>query len=108
MAHEQLFLDDDMSTSLGPGLNSYVNVGSFADFMVENNMSSVIERHRAGVHAPLARPEPRGDGFSSNHSINHYRGYSDPPSNFTQWGEVVHELVAHLVGRYGEAEIAEK
>jgi xylan 1,4-beta-xylosidase len=113
MAHEKLglesvrfhgILDDDMSTSLGPGLNSYVNVDSFADFMVENNMSSVIELG----FMPRWLARSRGDGFSCNHSINHYRGCSDPPSNFTQWGEVVHELVAHLVGRYGEAEIAEK
>ena len=76
-----------MSTTLGPGLNSYVNVDSFADFMVENNMSSVIEL--GFMPRWLA-----GDGFSCNHSTNHYRGCSDPPSNFTQWGEVVHELYA--------------
>jgi xylan 1,4-beta-xylosidase len=110
MAHEKLglqavrfhgILDDDMSTSIGPGLNSYVNVDSFADFMVANNMSAVVEL--GFMPRWLARGR---DGYSCNHSINHYAGCSDPPSNWTQWGEVVHSLVQHLVDRYGEDEIA--
>ena len=36
-------LDDDMSTSQGPDMNSYVNVDSIVDFLLENNMTMVIE-----------------------------------------------------------------
>ena len=79
-------LDDDFSTSLGPGLNSYVNVDSWADFMVEHNMSAIVEL--GFMPRWLARGKIGEGKFACNHTINHYQGCSDPPSDFAAWGEV--------------------
>jgi beta-xylosidase len=87
-------LDDDMSTSLAEGVNSYVSFDSTADFLQENNMTAILEL--GFMPRWLARGRT---GFACNHSMFHYGGCVDPPSNFTQWGEVVGSLVAHLVER---------
>ena len=39
---------------------------------------------------------------SSNTTVCHYKGYSDPPSNYTLWGELIGQLGQHLVDKYGE------
>jgi xylan 1,4-beta-xylosidase len=36
-------LDDDMSVSFGPGINSYINVDSIIDFLLSINMRPILE-----------------------------------------------------------------
>ena len=93
-------LDDDMATSRGPGEFSFVNVDSFGDFMTSHGMHAIIEL--SFMPGWLAR-KPNG----TQHTTCAYKGITDAPSNFTQWGEVVGGLVSHLVERYGIDEIAQ-
>lgn len=99
-------LDDDMSTSMGPSASSYVNVDSWADFMREQNMSALVEL--GFMPRWLSRGRAGLGGFQCEHVLNHYAACVDPPSNFTQWGEVVGSLVAHLVERYGLESVADR
>jgi xylan 1,4-beta-xylosidase len=105
-------LDDDMSVSFGPNETGFVNIDSICDWLVERNMSMVMElgfmprwlaRNKSG-YSPDG-----GDGpYSCTHSINHYIGCSDPPYDFDLWGDLIYKLGRHLVERYGEEEIANK
>ena len=108
MAHNEIgvenvrfhgILDDDMGTSRGPGEFSFVNVDSFGDFMVEHGMHAIIELS--------FMPRWLADINGTAHTSCAYKGIVDPPKNFTQWGDVVGGLVAHLVERYGIDEIAQ-
>ena len=105
-------LDDDMSVSFSPNETGFVNIDSTCDFLVEHNMSMVMElgfmprwlaRNKTGT-SPTG-----GDGpYSCRHSINHYIGCSDPPYDFSLWGDLIGKLGAHLVERYGIDEMADR
>ena len=86
-------LDDDMSTSQGPDINSYVNVDSIVDFLLENNMTMVIELGFMPSWLASVKNPP--------HPIAYYKGNPSPPANYTQWGTVIYQLASHLVERYG-------
>ena len=90
-------LDDDMSVSFSANETGFVNVDSTCDFLVDNNMSMVMEL--GFMPRWLARGK---DGFYCTHTINHYIGCSDPPSDFNLWGDLIYKLGKHLVERYGE------
>jgi hypothetical protein len=64
-----------------------------------------LARGRSGA-APTG--DPTDGPYSCTHSINHYIGCSDPPQDFALWGALIGRLAAHLVQRYGEAEMAER
>ena len=57
-------LDDDMSTSQGPGLNSFVNVDSIADFLVDRG--SMSERNSPRKTPALMRLKPTLRSFFSS------------------------------------------
>jgi xylan 1,4-beta-xylosidase len=104
-------LDDDMSVSFSANETGFVNVDSTCDFLLKHNMSMVMElgfmpRWLAAGRTGAA-PTADGDGpYSCTHSINHYIGCSDPPSDFDLWGDLIYRLGKHLVNRYGVDEMA--
>ena len=123
MAHRDLgiqrvrfhgILDDDMSVSFAANETGFVNVDSTCDFLIQHNMSMVMElgfmpRWLAAGRTGAAPTGADGDGsYSCTHSINHYIGCSDPPSDFDLWGDLIYRLGKHLVDRYGVDEMAEK
>jgi xylan 1,4-beta-xylosidase len=96
-------LDDDMSVSFSETETGFVNIDSTCDFLVANNMSMVMEL--GFMPRWLARDKT---GFDCTHTINHYVGCSDPPTDYQLWGDLIYKLGTHLVERYGEAAIAER
>jgi len=107
-------LDDDMSVSFSANETGFINVDSTCDFLVERNMSMVMElgfmpRWLAAGRSGATPTGADADGpYSCSHSINHYIGCSDPPSDFGLWGELIYKLASHLVGRYGADEMGGK
>lgn len=89
-------MDDDMSTSLGPGEGSYVNLDSVIDFLAEIGMAPLFE---IGF-MPGWLAAGGGTWF-------HYKGQISPPRDYAQWGAVMGDLARHLLGRYGEEAVAE-
>eukprot|EP00928_Gymnodinium_smaydae_P072276 TRINITY_DN55668_c0_g1_i1.p1 TRINITY_DN55668_c0_g1~~TRINITY_DN55668_c0_g1_i1.p1 ORF type:complete len:494 (+),score=63.62 TRINITY_DN55668_c0_g1_i1:33-1514(+) len=83
-------MDDDMSTSLGPGVNSYYNLDSVIDFTHSIGMDVLFE---IGFM-------PEWLASNDTHMF-HYRGNTSPPKDNEQWGKVMEELAAHLLDRYG-------
>ena len=122
MAHDDLgiqrvrfhgILDDDMSVSFSANETGFVNVDSTCDFLLKHNMSMVMElgfmprwlaRGKTGAAATADADGP----YSCTHSINHYIGCSDPPSDFDLWGDLIYRLGKHLVDRYGVDEMADR
>jgi hypothetical protein len=93
-------LNDEMSTSLGPGRNSFVNVDSIVDFLLSQNMHAVWEL--GFMPSWLANTSyPNG-----NHTIAWYKGNPNPPLDWDAWGRLVGDFASHLVERYGEDEMA--
>jgi xylan 1,4-beta-xylosidase len=39
--------------------------------------------------------------------VCHYKGNSDPPKNYSQWGELIGALGGHMVSKYGEETASE-
>jgi hypothetical protein len=129
MAHKDLgiqrvrfhgILDDDMSVSFSPNETGFVNIDSICDWLVQRNMSMVMElgfmprwlaRDRSGAVPVVSegQQDTITDGnYSCTHSINHYIGCSDPPYDFNLWGALIYELGKHLVERYGVEELESK
>ena len=44
---------------------------------------------------------------SGNNTVCHYNGNTDPPTNYTEWGELIGALGAHMVAKYGEETASE-
>jgi xylan 1,4-beta-xylosidase len=40
-------------------------------------------------------------------TVCHYKGNSDPPKNYTEWGELIGALGQHMVSKYGEQTASE-
>jgi xylan 1,4-beta-xylosidase len=129
MAHNDLgiqrvrfhgILDDDMSVSFSPNETGFVNIDSICDWLVQRNMSMVMElgfmprwlaRDRSGAVPVISKGQQDtvADGnYSCTHSINHYIGCSDPPYDFDLWGALIYKLGNHLVERYGIEELGSK
>jgi xylan 1,4-beta-xylosidase len=41
-------------------------------------------------------------GNPVGNQVCHYKGNSDPPKNYTEWGELIGALGQHMVSKYGE------
>eukprot|EP00927_Polykrikos_kofoidii_P015795 TRINITY_DN1706_c0_g2_i1.p1 TRINITY_DN1706_c0_g2~~TRINITY_DN1706_c0_g2_i1.p1 ORF type:complete len:501 (+),score=43.95 TRINITY_DN1706_c0_g2_i1:72-1574(+) len=88
-------MDDDMSTSLGPGLNSYVNLDSVIDFVRSIGMDVLFE---IGF-----MPE----WLASNDThVFHYKGNTSPPKDYELWAKVMEDLASHLLQRYGSEQVS--
>lgn len=84
-------LDDDFSVSLGRGKNSYVNLDSLVDFL-----------DGIGMESPFFELSFMPAWLATNTSrvVTHYRGITSPPSNYSEFGQVVESMAAHLAQRY--------
>jgi xylan 1,4-beta-xylosidase len=91
-------LDDDMSVCLrqadGSLEYSFFNVDSIFDFLLGIGMKPFIEL--GFMPGALA---------SGSKTVFHYLGNICPPRSYDEWGALVGELAAHLVRRYGLAEV---
>ena len=44
---------------------------------------------------------------SGTNAVCHYQGRSDPPTNYTDWSELIGALGEHMVAKYGEETASE-
>ena len=84
-------LDDDMSVSMSRGKNSFYNVDSLIDFLISIGMRPILEL--SFMPSWLT---------SGDHTVCHYKGNSDPPKSYDDWGDLIYALGKHIVDRYGE------
>ena len=98
--------DNDMHVSYARGLNSWVSLDSYVDFLLSIDMLPAFElgfspdwmatnNTLVGRGSPQTGPNGR---ISSGYG---YRANMSPPNN-TLWGEFIGEYAKHLVSRYGE------
>jgi hypothetical protein len=84
-------LDDDMSVSYAYGKHAFYNIDSLVDVLASVGMRPIFELS--------FMPDWLTSG---NHTVCHYKGNSDPPKNYTEWGELIGALGEHMVTKYGE------
>lgn len=89
-------LDDDMSVSYAYGKHAFYNVDSLVDVLMSVGMRPIFELS--------FMPDWLTSG---NHTVCHYKGNSDPPKNYSQWGELIGALGSHMVSKYGESVASE-
>eukprot|EP01006_Ploeotia_vitrea_P029885 TRINITY_DN62337_c0_g1_i2.p1 TRINITY_DN62337_c0_g1~~TRINITY_DN62337_c0_g1_i2.p1 ORF type:complete len:518 (+),score=48.43 TRINITY_DN62337_c0_g1_i2:14-1567(+) len=94
-------LDDDMSTSLGPNVNSYINVDLLVDYLIELGMRPILE---LSFMPNWLSSHPTDKGGKT---VCHYVGNINPPKDYQLWGNMIAQLGEHLVGRYGEETVSE-
>lgn len=84
-------LDDDMSVSYASGKHAFYNVDSLVDLLMSVGMRPIFELS--------FMPDWLTSG---SNTVCHYKGNSDPPNNYSQWGELIGALGSHMVTKYGE------
>lgn len=89
-------MDDDMSTSLGLGQPSYVNLDSLIDYTASIGVTPLFE---LGFMPSWLASDP-------DNTSMHYKGIVSPPRNYSQWGEVMEDLARHMLTRYGEETVS--
>jgi len=82
-------LDDDMSTSLDEGVNSFLNMDSMIDFLLSIDMRPILEI--SFMPSWLASGPQTGN--------------ITPPKDYGKWGALMKTLAKHLYDRYGSQEI---
>eukprot|EP00927_Polykrikos_kofoidii_P015794 TRINITY_DN1706_c0_g1_i1.p1 TRINITY_DN1706_c0_g1~~TRINITY_DN1706_c0_g1_i1.p1 ORF type:complete len:504 (+),score=39.34 TRINITY_DN1706_c0_g1_i1:67-1578(+) len=88
-------MDDEMSTSLGPGWNSYINLDSVIDFVLSIGMDVLFE---IGFM-------PEWIASNDTH-IMHYNANTSPPKDYDLWAKVMEDLASHLFLRYGSEQVS--
>ena len=83
-------LDDDFSISLQEGSADYINLDSLVDFHLSIGMEPLFE----------VSFMPSWLATNTSETVCHYKGISSPPSNYTKWGNMIHDMAAHLHQRY--------
>jgi hypothetical protein len=84
-------LDDDMSVSYAYGKHAFYNIDSLVDLLMSIGMRPIFELS--------FMPDWLTSGSDT---VCHYKGNSDPPKNYSQWGELIGALGTHMVAKYGE------
>ena len=84
-------LDDDFSISMQEGAPDYVNLDSLVDFHLSIGMEPLFE----------VSFMPSWLATNKSQTVCHYKGITSPPTDYAKWGAIVHDMVAHLYGRYG-------
>lgn len=91
-------LDDDMSVVFrnrkGDLVYNFFNIDSIFDFLLSINMKPFIE---LGF-----MPEALA---STATTCFHYKGNVSKPKDYGQWDELITNIIAHLIDRYGIAEL---
>lgn len=92
-------LCDDMSTVVCHGGHwqySFFNADQIFDFLLSIGMRPIVEL--SFMPTALA---------SGTATVFHYRANITPPRAYPEWGRLIHELVNHLVVRYGIDEVSQ-
>ena len=89
-------LDDDMSVSFAYGKHAFYNIDSLVDVLMSVGMRPIFELS--------FMPDWLTNGTDT---VCHYKGNSDPPKNYTEWGELIGSLGKHMVTKYGEETASE-
>jgi hypothetical protein len=84
-------LDDDMSVSFAYKKHAFYNVDSLVDLLMSVGMRPIFELS--------FMPDWLTSGSDT---VCHYKGNSNPPKNYTMWGELIGALGAHMISKYGE------
>jgi xylan 1,4-beta-xylosidase len=84
-------LDDDMSVSYAYGKHAFYNIDSLVDLLLSIGMRPIFELS--------FMPDWLASGPDQ---VCHYKGNTDPPKNYTEWGELIGALGSHMVSKYGE------
>ena len=92
-------LDDDMSVMVksrtgNDYILSFTNIDSIFDFLLSIRMKPFVE---LGFMPECLK--------SSDDTVFHYKGNISPPNDYTRWEWLIEELIRHLIGRYGRAEV---
>ena len=117
-------LDDDMSVSFAYGKHAFYNIDSLVDVLSSVGMRPIFElsfmpdwltNGTDTVSSPLLAhlcSLASAHLCSLSHcsltcsplltQVCHYKGNSDPPKNYTEWGELIGALGQHMVDKYGE------
>lgn len=84
-------LSDDMST-----VHSLFNADQIFDFLLSIGMRPFVEL--SFMPAVLA---------SGHTTVFHYRANVTPPRHYGQWGDLIRQMTAHWVARYGRREVGQ-
>lgn len=93
-------LDDDMCVvqkdRSGEIRYNFFNIDNIIDFLLSIDMKPFMEL--GFMPTPLA---------SGTETVFHYKGNITLPADFEQWDAFIAELIRHLIGRYGIAEVSQ-
>jgi xylan 1,4-beta-xylosidase len=84
-------LDDDMSVSYAYGKHAFYNIDSLVELLLSIGMRPIFELS--------FMPDWLASGPNQ---VCHYKGNTDPPKNYSEWGELIGALGSHMVSKYGE------
>ncbi len=89
-----LFNDEMGVWTRGSGSPNFLYVDTVFDAMIERGVRPLVELS----FMP-------GELASGTRTAFFYRGNVTPPSDMSQWGELVSALASHCIGRYGKQEV---
>jgi len=97
-------LDDDMSVVPEKGTYEFFNVDTVYDFLLSIGVRPLVELS----FMPKALTNCTGDGCTyAFGNPGGYKGLSMPPSDYSDWYNLIKEFGQHLVDRYGIDEVAQ-
>mmetsp|Transcript_44985 Transcript_44985/g.106848 ORF Transcript_44985/g.106848 Transcript_44985/m.106848 type:complete len:629 (+) Transcript_44985:110-1996(+) len=97
-------LDDDMSVVPRKGEYEFFNVDTVYDFLLSIGVRPVVELS----FMPKALVDCEGtDCHYAFRNPGAYKGLIMPPTNYTDWYDLVQSFALHLIDRYGIDEVAQ-
>lgn len=96
-------LDDDMSV-VTPSGYEFFNIDTVYDFLVEEGIRPVVELSFMPSRLVNCTGADCHYAFSDPGS---YKGLVMPPSNYSEWSDLIFALGTHLVERYGIDEVSQ-
>jgi xylan 1,4-beta-xylosidase len=98
--------DNDMHVSYARGLNSWVSLDSYVDFLLSIDMRPAFELGfspdwMAQNNSLVGRGSPQNGPKGRVATGYGYRANMSPPNN-TLWAEFISDYAKHLIHRYGE------
>eukprot|EP01006_Ploeotia_vitrea_P032182 TRINITY_DN64443_c0_g1_i1.p1 TRINITY_DN64443_c0_g1~~TRINITY_DN64443_c0_g1_i1.p1 ORF type:complete len:488 (+),score=36.52 TRINITY_DN64443_c0_g1_i1:117-1466(+) len=95
--------DDDMNVVLDGPRYEFWDIDQVYDYIVSLGMKPIVEL--SFMPGLLAGCKPWGHGSEECRTVMHYKGITQPPKHWGMWYDLVHTFAAHLVDRYGLAEV---
>jgi xylan 1,4-beta-xylosidase len=115
--HNLLTTGDGVAALKWGSTNAYTEDASGRPIYSWTIVDRIIDTYRERMMKPLvqlgfmpealsSRPTPYRHFWKPGDNYNDiYTGWSYPPNDYNKWGELVYQLVRHLVDRYGRAEV---